>query len=261
MLPQEDWLPQAQRLAVGMKVRVFHKRERRPNLVVSNQPDRWSAYCQACKEGGVLRKEHVLLTDVVKTPAVLTLPTDIQPVLGSEFEQAIGKFLASKHMMFPYLPTLYYSQQARRLMIKDEAMQWHGRDLTDRSMAKWLHYGASFSGTVAKNTILCEDMFSMWKIEFALRETIRSGWGVVCTLGTSPSQAAVFALRNCGRLVWAYDADKAGDDGYTLGRKRMQVFVAQQSRVRPPEGLDPKDMDCTDIREMIRRVDYEVSER
>lgn len=252
MLPHDEWLDRAKRLAIGMRIRVNHRRERRPNLVISNQHDRWSAYCMACKEGGVLRKEHVLLTDVVQTPAVLTLPTDIQPVLGSEFEQAIGKFLASKHMMFPYLPTLYYSQQARRLLIKDDSMQWHGRDLTDKSMAKWLHYGASYSGTPNKITVLTEDMFSMWKIRFALFDGFHMPISVMCTLGTSPSQAAVFALRNTTQIIWAYDADKAGDDGYTLGRKRMQVLVPHQSRARPPEGLDPKDLDCQSIRDLIQ---------
>ena len=54
MLPRQDWLDQAKRLAVGMKIRVRHQRERRANMVISNDKDRWWAYCNACKEGGVV---------------------------------------------------------------------------------------------------------------------------------------------------------------------------------------------------------------
>ena len=254
MLPHDEWLDRAKRLAIGMRIRVNHRRERRPNMVIGNDADKWWAYCQSCKEGGVMPKEHVLLGVKPPPPVVLTLPTDIKPVLGSEYEQVVGQFLASKHMMFPYLPTLYYSQQARRLLIKDDSMQWHGRDLTDKSMAKWLHYGASYSGTPNKITVLTEDMFSMWKIRFALFDGFHMPISVMCTLGTSPSQAAVFALRNARHIVWAYDGDKAGDDGYDKGRLRMQAFVPKQTRVRPPEGLDPKDLSCEAIRKLIMEV-------
>jgi len=256
MLPHSEWLDRAKRLSIGMHVRVQHRNERRPNMVIGNDNDKWWAYCQACKEGGVMPKEHVLLNSTTKhEPVLLTIPTDIKPVLGSEFEQAIGKFLASKHMMFPYLPTLYYSEQARRLLIQDDNNRWHGRDLTDRSPAKWLHYGASYSGTVCKNTIITEDMFSMWKVQFALKDTLRKGWGVFCTLGTSVSQPAALQLKEAGRLIWAYDGDAAGYVGANYGRRRMQVFVDAQSRARPPEGLDPKDMDCQAIRDLMRSID------
>lgn len=252
MLPHADWLDRAKRLAVGMRVRVVHGRERRPNLVIGNDKDKWWAYCQACKEGGVLTKEHVLLNaPIVGTQVDLVLPDDIVPVLGSDYELAVGKFLAGKHMMYPYLPTLYYSTRTRRLMIQDAEQQWHGRDLTERSAAKWLHYGAKHSGVPAKTTILVEDMFSKWKVEYALRDTIYKHHAVVCTLGTSMSVSTVLALKDAGWLIWMYDGDQPGDDGYTHGRLRMQAFGMFQSRLRPPQGLDPKDMDCTEIRLMV----------
>src|SRR5574337_1075011 len=57
MLPQHEWLPHAKALAVGMKNRITHRNERRPNLVVGNAHDRFWAYCQACREGAVLEKD------------------------------------------------------------------------------------------------------------------------------------------------------------------------------------------------------------
>ena len=262
MLPEHEWLAKAKRLAVGMRTRVLHRHEHRANMTIGNDKDRWWAYCQRCKEGGVVLKEHVLLnapTACVQPPD-LTLPTDMLPVLGSDYEEAVGRFLASKNMMYPYLPPLYYSEKVRRVLLHDGA-HWHGRDLTGRSPAKWLHYGARFSGTPSACTVLTEDIFSMYKIRFALgttdpcvptvHDSISGGTSVCCTLGAGIRDSSVLALKNCSELVWAYDADQAGDDGYTKASKRMRAFGSKQFRARPPEGLDPKDMDCTSIRAMI----------
>lgn len=259
MLPEHEWLPQAQRLAVGMRMRVRHRREGRANMTIANERDRWWCYCQRCKEGGVVLKDHVLLT--APTHAVgaveLTMPTDVLPVMRSEFEEAVGRFLATKNMMFPYLPDLYFSQRARRLLLQDERGCWHGRDFTGKSDRKWLNYhGAKFVGIPGPVTILTEDLFSKFKIEFAIRSAahpgVPLGTSVCCTLGSGIHDAAVLALKSCSHLVWAYDADKAGDDGYMQAQFRMRPFGLTQSRARPPEGLDPKDMDCESIRVMLQ---------
>lgn len=252
MIPEQEWLPQAKRLAVGMRLRVRHGRERRLNMTVANEKDRWWAYCQACKEGGVVLKEHVLLnTAVPVVEADLTLPTDLQPVLGSEYEQAVGKFLATKGMMFPYLPPLWYSLRSKRLCLQDDSGGWHGRDLTNKSNAKWLHYAkAHIVGTVGPCTVITEDIFSMFKIRFAMRDCPELG--VASTLGAGCSTSAALALKNCTSLVWAYDGDIAGDSGFRAASLRMRAMVPRQFRARPPEGMDPKDMDCADLRELLK---------
>jgi hypothetical protein len=251
MIPEHEWLAKAQQLSVGMRVRVRHGRERRLNMTVANERDRWWCYCQACKEGGVVHKEHVLLSSAA--PIVehdLVLPTDMKPVYGSEYEQAVGKFLASKGMMFPYLPKLWYSVQSKRVLLQDDTGEWHGRDLTNRSNAKWLHYAKQhIVGTVGPTTILHEDIFSMYKVRYALRH--RPDIGTASTLGAGCSTTAALALKNCTTLVWAYDGDSAGDAGYRSASKRMRVLVPRQLRARPPEGKDPKDMDCEDIRKLL----------
>lgn len=79
MIHEHDWLQHAKRLAVGMRLRIRHGKERRLNMTVANERDRWWCYCQACKDGGVVHKEHVLLN----TAAVPIKDEDLAvPLMG-----------------------------------------------------------------------------------------------------------------------------------------------------------------------------------
>ncbi len=227
-------------------------------MIVGNDRGHWWAYCQRCKEGGRMDKEHVLLGghgEAVESQSRAELPGDLKQVLGSGYEAAIGGFLASKGMMFPYLPQLWYSESARRVCVQDERGSWHGRDLTGRSNAKWLHYSVPAlalapCGFTTVDCVVTEDVFSMFKVAYAMRGTYVN---VVSTMGAGCGDRAALALKSWPNIVWAYDGDKAGDDGFTQARKKMRPFVRKQYRARPPEGLDPKDMDIIDIRSMIER--------
>lgn len=253
MLREEDWLPHAKRLAVGMRTRVRHGRERRPNLVVGNESGRWWAYCQSCKEGAALDKEHVLLRGApAPDPINPEVPKDLRPAVGSDMEDSVGAFLARKGMMFPYLPKLWVSVSEQRLCLQDSSGGWHGRDITERRHAKWLHYSKPhIVGEIGDCTVVTEDLFSMYKVAFAMRGT---DVAVCSTLGAGCSQSAALALKNCKKIVWAYDGDRAGDAGYASASKRMRAFGSRQYRARPPEGLDPKDMDCASIRAMLKNT-------
>lgn len=268
-LPEHEWLPQAKRLAVGMRDVVRHRHERRPNMKIGNERGRWWAWCHACKEGAVLEKDHVLLAPgkALPEPSELSVPSDLRVVLGSDYEVTVARFLASKGMDMQMLPKLWYSETRKRLCLQDPwGSGWHGRDLTDRSAAKWLHYDkpalagqwgtAGFEGK--GTTIITEDLFSMFKVWYAMRDVPRVGalypLHVASTLGAGCSTTAALALKNCRRIVWAYDGDKAGDDGFASASKRMRVHVPKQHRARPPEGMDPKDMTCEAIRKMIEEA-------
>lgn len=261
MIPDHEWLDVAKRLPVGMSQRVFHRRENRPNLIIANKRDRWTCYCQRCKEGSTVMKDHVLLNGSVElTAADLKRPDDLARVLGSDYENLVGSFLARKGMMYPFLPELWFSVRAKRVLLQDPSGGWHGRDLTERSAAKWLHYDKqNIAGCVAKHTVVTEDLFSMFKCMYALGarpakrvyRALMPDLNVACTLGANCGTGAVLALQNCSTIIWAYDADQAGDSGYLQGSKRMRVFVPRQLRARPPEGLDPKDMQCKPLRDLI----------
>ena len=254
MLPQDEWLDQARRLHVGMTVRIRHGRETRDNLVIGNLHDRWYAYCHKCHEGGVVEKDHVVLT--ANTGPVDTeckLPDDIKPVLASEFELPVAKFLASKNMDQLYLPELFYSEKRKRLLIRDDLGRWHGRDLTGRSPMKWMNYsGAHGIGVPFTYTAVTEDAFSMYKVRWAMRQF--PNFNAVCNLGTSASLNLVYKLsrsEHTQKVGWFFDADAAGDTGAEACHSRCKPFSFKQYRVRPPEGLDPKDMTCTAIRELL----------
>lgn len=252
MLPDDVWLKHAQSLGVGQTARIRHGNESRVNMTIGNSAGHWWAYCQRCKEGAKRVKEHVLLTEhkLEAPPVELHVPSDMVPVVGSEYAHPVGVFLASRGMMFPYLPPLWYSEKARRVLLQDRSGGWHGRDLTGRSSVKWLHYmKPHIVGDIQSCTVITEDILSMYKVRFALRSS--PNIGVASTLGAGCSVQAALALRNCERIVWAYDGDSAGDHGYASAEKRMRLLVPKNVRARPPDGLDPKDLSCAQIRALI----------
>lgn len=252
MLQEQDWLPQAKRLSVGMKLRVTHGRERRPNMVLGNTSDRWWAYCQACKSGAVVLKEHVVLGLHEPAPPVdLSFPTDLVRVLGSEAETPVMRFLASKNMDSMYLPELWYSASRKRLLL-DTGHGWMGRDITGNSPSKWLTYNRQkLLGTVKLGmiAIVVEDTFSWYKVRWALRNS--QGYCVLCALGTGVHDALVLELLKARGVLWFFDADAAGRKGASSGCKRMRGVGVLSSEIFPPEGLDPKDMQCNAILNLI----------
>ena len=115
-----------------------------------------------------------------------------------------------------------------------EGPDWHGRDMLGRSAAKWMHYGSPGIAGVPKNTtIVTEDIFSMFKVRYALRDLLVADrdLAVVCTLGAGVGDKAVLALKNCQRIVWAYDADGAGDAGARNSSLRMSPFEIGRAHV------------------------------
>lgn len=257
MLPKEQWLPTARKLAIGMRVRVRHLNESRPNMVIMNDVDRWWCYCQSCKEGGVVMKDHVILSEGPRIDPRIerTVPTDIRPLKGTEFEIPVIRFLIDKHMSTMYLDELSYSDTRKRLLIQDYSGQWHGRDLSGNSPQKWLNYQAVHYVGIKPDgcpTVVTEDLFSMYKTRYALRDYPE--YRVVCALGTGCSIYLTNFLMGSSSLYWFFDGDSAGDDGAAFAQQRMKPLVPIQYRVRPPEGMDPKDMSCEQIRAAILGV-------
>lgn len=246
MIPEEEWLAQARALAIGMKKRVYHRSERRPNMVVGNAPDRWWCYCQACKQGGVVQKEHVLLGIPPATPdADLTMPHDLLPLAGSDWEVPTLRFLARKHMDCTYLPPLWFSASRQRLLL-DTGHGWMGRDITERSPQKWLTYNRSqYLGRVraGQAAVVVEDTFSWYKVRWACRD-----WcAVVCALGTQIKDSLTLELMQAGRVLWFFDGDDAGRKGAEAGAHRMRGLGVPSEARCAPLGMDPKDMTCDSI--------------
>ena len=262
MLPEHEWLAQAKRLAVGMKSRIKHRHERRINLVIGNDPDKYWCYCQRCHEGGIVKKDHVLLGDtynVVHDNVVL--PDDRVFVRGSEYEVPVARFLATKNMALAYLPAgISVSPKARRLIVHVGRMceDKHGRDLTGKSQYKWMNYtGAQIapgqdSADSSNPCVVVEDLFSMFKVRWACHNADLPV-DVLCALGTDIKAAVALYLTQYQKNIWFFDNDPAGNNGVSSGVKRMRPF-SEQVAIYPPLGCDPKDMDCKDIVSLIKGV-------
>lgn len=253
MIPESEWLAKAKQLAVGMRTRTYHNSERRPNLAIGNDQDKWWCYCHACHEGGVVEKSHVILGEHNAIVDTVTMPCDVVPVYKSEMEVPIARFLADKNMADLYLPDLHYSAERKRLMMHLEG-KWHGRDLTGRSPQKWMNYQAArYVGNFFTYTAVVEDIFSMFKVRWAMRQF--PNFNCVCNLGTNAQLTVMYAISQASvqKLAWFFDADPAGDHGAHENQKRIKPFGIDQYRVRPPEGLDPKDMTCEEIRAALTK--------
>lgn len=252
MLPTTEWLDAAKRLAVGMRHRVLHRGERRPNLIIANEPDRYWAYCQACKEGGIKLKEHVQLGANIQHSTVdLCEPDDKMPVLGSEEEIPIARFLATKGMDFMYLPPVWYSKRTGRILLHALEHGWLGRDVTGRSPAKWLAYSKpKFLGhaSATRIAVVTEDAFSWYKVAYALRD---EPIDVICALGTGITDALVLELIRGRAAVFMFDGDRAGWDGAAEGVQRMRGMGIPSCARCAPDGKDPKDLSCGDIRLLL----------
>lgn len=251
-LPDEQWLHLAKRLPVGGTSRHHHLRENRPNLVVGHDEDRYWAYCQSCKEGGVVKKDHVLITGQ-RAPAESTrldLPRDRVHLLkcDSFTQQALAQLLASKSMDCMYMPELWFSEQRKRLLV-NTGQGWLGRDTTGKSQQKWLSYdGALYLHCVRGSespAVVVEDPFSFFKIVWATRHTALS---VYCALGTDVRPSLLLELTKHTGVTFYYDGDSAGYRGAAKGAARVRAMGTPAVANCAPDGFDPKDQTIAEIR-------------
>lgn len=253
MLNQKDWLPKAKRLAIGMQDRVYHLNEKRPNLVIGNAGDRYWAYCQACKEGGIERKEHVRLTGFSPEAkrSDLSLPRDLVRILNMDEHERypLLAFLASKGMDTVMLPELWYSCTRKRILMVTES-GWLGRDVSDHALEKWLTYNkAKYLSNQLKATkaVVVEDAFSYFKVRWATLDTV----AVYCALGTGIKDSLTMALLKHGEVIFMFDGDSAGWDGADKGSARLRGLGIRSYALCAPAGLDPKDLQAETIRNLI----------
>lgn len=271
-LPKDEWLEAAKRVPKGQQRRVQHKHERGQDLVVGNANDRWWSYCQRCKQGGVEMKTHVL-TVQKELPASreLSLPGDMKllAACAPEVQTAIVKFLVAKGVdvyMFPR-DSLFYSESRGRLFVHNP-MGFMGRDLTGKSVQKWLTYnrqhyltGTDPIGTVA---VLVEDPFSMYKVQHAIDTSSlpRNVVDVFCCLGTAAHDSLMVRLiQRYTHIIPLMDGDSAGIRGAGTIQSSVRALglIGAKFKSTAPHGMDPKDMHTQDIREHIRRELYETA--
>ncbi len=225
------------------------------NMTVGNAGDHYWAYCQSCKEGGRVDKEHVRITDMQapKESHSLVLPDDMMKVLDSDkaVQDAVFGFLASKNMDPAYLPELWFSKSRCRILFM-HGMEWLGRDTTGASMQKWLTFNGSNhlrdGALVLKRCVVVEDPFSFYKVSWAMRGT---GMAVFSSLGTKLSDALLVRLMTTGEVTFFYDDDAAGHKGADTESKRLRALGVRAIAKCATLGRDPKDMTIEEIRQHL----------
>lgn len=253
-LRDEEWLHLAKSLCVGETRRFRHGRERRENLVVSNEAARYAVYCNACKTGGIVDKEHVRLSDVraPKDSEALSLPHDMH-MLGGQLHShtalGVAAFLALRGMDFMYLPPLSFSPSRKRILIPT-SQGWLGRDTTNRSPQKWVTYNHQTylsSGVNSPLAVVVEDPFSFYKTIYAVNE----GAAIYSSLGTHVSPELAMRLLAHDRVIFMYDDDEAGRKGATKEAARFRAFGLHSHSINVGGGRDPKDLTIQEIQECL----------
>lgn len=262
MLRREEWLAKAQRLAVGMQDRVRHAGERDAAMTIRNLPDRWVAYCQRCKEGGLVMKEHVKVS-LVREDArtMLELPRDLVTVVDHECRDIVARFLASKDMDLRYFASargLRYSAERGRLVLTENGASL-GRAMHPEQVPKWITYdGQHYLSTHANippppAAVVVEDAFSYHKVRYALRRC-DCDTAVYCSLGTGQHYELLRRLLLHSQVVFMYDGDRAGARGAVSGAKAVRALGVLATAHCAPSGKDPKSMSIQDIQQHLEAI-------
>lgn len=224
-------------------------------MVVGHESTHYWAYCQACKQGGKVMKDHVLVTGVKapETSTNLSLPRDLVRVHKADqfTAESIARFLAGKSMDMLYMPELWYSAERKRLLMHTK-QGWIGRDLTGNSPQKWLTYTAGctyLADRIEPNVILVEDAFSWIKVQYAVSST--PNWSCACLLGTEVRPALLNTLMSRGvhSVHLMLDGDSAGRSGAKRAARLLRPFIPNIRVQCAPDGLDPKDLQLRELRE------------
>ena len=249
-LHPSEWLDRAKKLPVGRTERVYHGAERRPNLVLKNLPDKYTAWCHACHRGAVHKKEFVKV-QLEATPTNrkagdpgflrsinLTLPDPNIPYSD------IVMFLHSKHMALDYIQHLNpkWSAQDKRIVLATQD-QVVGRDITEVSHSKWYKYSGGCSYVRAKPTtlkaktvVLTEDLFSACKGQFFYQDVL-----FISVMGTVVYDDLLHLLLKAKQVFVMFDGDSAGTLGTQHTLQKLRLVGIPCYNVSVPLNCDPKD--------------------
>lgn len=265
-LPRGWWLPIAQSLYVGGHIRVTHPDDRsaRPSVIISNADDRYKAYCHRRNIGDAVYKQHVIPRKAPDDSELDTRPDDLVRVkeASKDHQLAIARLLMRKGLPLDWLPdnVLSYSEARERLVFELPTGIAFGRDLTDASLCKWVDYtphitnrtslACNYSGNY-QSIVLVEDLLSMYKVSYAMRNSIT----VLALLGTKLSQLQLLTILKHKHVHIMLDGDDAGVNGARKVARDLRGLGFSHSDytyVKVPIGCDPKDLHLRDIRKLLQ---------
>ena len=262
MLPEHEWLPQAKLLNVGASKRVKHNREPTCAMQIRHLPDKYTAYCYRCHEGGVHHKQHVRLSDAKHERSADLMPGD---ALEIDPRTAIETYARQLNKAPPwYLGNnqSWISHEHNRVIFAIKG-GYLGRSLNQYSKQKWCLYSLdgikypSLGLALGENyedqhLVLTEDFLSARKVDYACGRLAKRYKGVAL-LGTGLGAAALHSLlemRPLGVSVF-FDGDKAGRSGADTVLRRLRGLGIESRIIDCPDDNDPKDLDLQVIAELL----------
>lgn len=267
-LHRDEWLKDAQRVPVGQSRRVYHGAESRPNLVVYNNEDSWSAYCHSCKQSGKVYKQVLQKVSAEPVAHRKYLSTDdlasllyiqrTQPLVYKRLIGLLHEKGMSAHLLARWQPM--YNLIDKRLVFRFQGVDI-GRDTSGTSKAKWyvyhndnpkkyvyLHGETTANGT--EPVVLVEDLFSAMKVNYY------TGWSVICCLGTRITDEIVAEFVGQDRIpVLLFDGDEAGDVAKATAKSRFGIRGIYFKPLRIADGLDPKDLKGEDLIKLLESLE------
>lgn len=267
-LHRDEWLKDAQRVPVGQSRRVYHGAERRPNLVVYNNEDSWSAYCHSCKQSGKVYKQVLQKVSAEPVSHRKYLSTDdvvsllyiqrTQPLVYKRLISLLHEKGVSAHLLARWQPM--YNLIDKRLVFRFDGVDI-GRDTSGKSKAKWYVYHndepkkhvylqGKTTAIGTEPVVLVEDLFSAMKV------THYTGWSSICCLGTRITDEIVAEFVGQNRIpVLLFDGDEAGDIASATAKSRFGIRGIYFKPLRIDDGLDPKDLKGQDLIKLLESLE------
>lgn len=239
-LPDNDWLPHAERLPVGGRTRVAHECGEGTPLLITREHDKSTAYCFRCG-GTAFKREHEsidaklvrihqeqtserLVRATVELPEPRVYDTREWPLDSKVWFFKMGLSL----QMIDKL-RLYWCPSIGRVVLPitegDNVVYWTARSTSRQP--KWLTPDVPKDGLVARfgvgmgdTIVLCEDPLSAFKVS-----QCTEAWSL---LGTKLHNKVLRQLLDRGQRVATWlDDDQGRSNGSNPGQDSARVIAAR----------------------------------
>jgi hypothetical protein len=248
MLTLQSWLPAAQELTLGQRIRVPHDCGDGRVLLVEHKDDCWSAWCHRCSDKGWHPKPTPSLAErLAKLKTAISADdeaaTTVAPPMPAEFNPSLWPDKARVWLYKAGLSNerimelgFYWNPAMRRVVMpvfNDRVLvYWQARAFDDRPkyinppVAKPLYKQGS--GNVL---VLTEDILSAARVG-----EVTAAWSI---LGTSADDSFITEIVATGLPVRVWlDPDKAGLKGRRKLVPKLRAYGVDATAVKAD--LDPK---------------------
>lgn len=268
-LPDNDWLPHAERLPVGGRTRVAHECGEGSPLLITREHDKSTAFCFRCGGTGFKREHESIDAKLVRIHQEQTSERLVRATVELPEPRVYDTRewpLDAKVWFFKYGFSLrmltelgvYWCPSIGRVVLPicegGSPVYWTARSTT--RAPKWLTPDVPKAGLVARygegkgdTIVLCEDPLSSFKVG-----GVTEAWSL---LGTKLADKVTAALVDSGKRVGIWLDDDAGrSNGSNPGQEaaakiinRLRTFGLDVRNITSPK--DPKAYDTEYIKRKL----------